>query len=219
MRLAVPVGSAGTTGCFGALLLFLIAGCSLSSTGAPPAAEPLPPPGHGTLSQREVSLTLRSGDLQLMVTPLAESVLVATAPDTYQRLSALAAPYRVGAEDASIFLVSFFSDHPDVRFVPEEVQFLSRGLRVRPRSIEPLTPGWGVRRVAQRATEMAVYVFDRAVDLESDAVLHYGFEQSNEWSIILPRIQSERARARARAGLTGPPAEAQSSRSYLEIFR
>ena len=195
----------------------LVAGCSLASEGPSPLVEPLPPPGHGTLSQREVSLTLRSGDLQLMVTPLAQAVLVATAPDTYRRLSALAAAYRPGAEDGSIFLVSFFSDQPEVRFVPEEVQFQSQGLRVRPRSIDPMTPGWGVGRVGQRATEMAVYLFDRTVDLESDAVLHYGLERSNEWSVILPRIQAERARARARAGLPGP--RAQSSRSYFEIFR
>ena len=178
--------------------------CSLSSSGAPAAVAPLPPPGYGTLSQRDISLSLRSGDLQLLVTPLAASVLVTTAPDTYRRLSALAIPSGAGAEDGSVFLVSFFSDHPEVRFVPEEVQFLSRGLRARPRAIEPLTPGWGVGRVAQRGTEMAVYVFDRAVDLESDLVLHYGLERSNEWSAILLRIQSERARARARAGLPGP---------------
>lgn len=180
-----------------------IAGCSLASEGAPSLVAALPPPGHGTLSQRDVSLSLRSGDLQLLVTPLAEAVLVATAPDTYRRLSSLASTYRASAEDASIFLVSFFSDQPDVRFVPEEVQFQSQGLRVRPRSIDPMTPGWGVGRVGQRATEMAVYVFDRTVDLESDAVLHYGLERSNEWTIILPRIQAERARARARAGLPG----------------
>lgn len=205
--------------CALALGLGLLAGCTLSSAGMPSEMEPLPPPGYGTLSQREVSLALRSGELQLLVTPLAESVLVVTAPDTYRRLSALAAPYRVGAEDASIFLVSFFSDHPDVRFVPEEVQFLSRGLRARPRSIEPLTPGWGVGRLAQRGTETAIYVFDRAVDLESDAVLHYGLERSNEWSLILPRIQGERGRARARAGISGGPAGAQWSRSYFEILR
>ena len=194
-------------------------GCSLASEGPSSLVETLPPPGYGTLSQREVSLTLRSGDLQLLVTPLAEAVLVATAPDTYRRLSALAAGYRASAEDSSVFLVSFFSDQPDVRFVPEEVQFQSQGLRVRPRSIDPMTPGWGVGRVGQRATEMAVYVFDRTVDLESDAVLHYGLERSNEWTIILPRIQAERTRARGRAGLPGAPPAGHSSRSYFEIFR
>jgi hypothetical protein len=192
------------------LLAPCLAACTLSaagtgtdeaSTGTPGA---LPPPGYGTLSQRDVSLSLRSGDLQILVTPLAPAVLVATAPDTYRRLDALAAPYRTSGSEASpVFLVSFYSDRPDARFVAEEVQFVSGGLRARPASIHPVTPRWGSGRVAQRETEMAVYVFDRPVDLESDVVLHYGLEESTEWAAILTRIQAERARARARA--TGGP--------------
>ena len=188
------------------LLVPGLAACTLSAagTGAPvasaTASDPLPPPGYGTLSQRDVSLSLRSGDLQVLVTPLAPSVLVATAPDTYQRLNALAEPYRTSSGAEPLFLVSFFSDRPDTRFVPEEVQFVSSGLRARPASIHPVTPRWGTGRVAQRETEMAVYVFDRPVDLESDVVLHYGLEQSTEWPAVLVRVQAERARARARSG-------------------
>ena len=52
-------------------------------------------------------------------------------------------------------------------------------------------------------TELAVYAFPPEVDLESELVLVYGFDQTDEWSGILPRIQAERARARARA--TGAP--------------
>lgn len=207
-----------------ALCLALTAGCALSS-GPPPGAQedrstladgPLPPPGHGTLSQRDVSITLRSGDLQLMVTPLAPSVLVATAPDTYRRLDGLAAPHRGRPEAPSLFLVSFFSDRPEVRFVPEEVQLVSRGMRARPIEIQPITPGWGTGRVAQRDTESAIYMFDRSIDLESDLVLHYGLEQVSTWAVTLTRIQAERARARARA-TGGTPG--QSSSSYFEILR
>ena len=186
-----------------------LAACTLSAAGSGSgtatagAADALPPPGFGTLTQRDVSLSLRSGDLQVLVTPLAPSVLVATAPDTYRRLDAMASPYRTGSEATPLFLVSFFSDRPDARFVAEEVQFVSGGLRARPASIHPVTPRWGSGLVAQRETEMAVYVFDRPVDLESDVVLHYGLEQSTEWSTILTRIRAERARARARAG-AGP---------------
>ncbi|MDZ7779178.1 MAG: hypothetical protein U5R14_04455 [Gemmatimonadota bacterium] len=182
-----------------------VGGCSLASAGPPGAGnasaeQGLPPPGFGTLSQREVSLTLTSGTLRILVTPLAESVLVTTAPDTYRRLSALAEPHRTRADDTAIFLVSFFSDQPDVRFVPQEVQFVSGGVRVRPSSVTPVTPGWGSGRVAQRGTETAVYVFDRPLDLESDLTLHYGLERTDAWRVILSRIQAERARARARAG-------------------
>ena len=186
----------------------LAAACALppgmegAAGSAPASLEALPPPGYGTLRQDEVSIPLTSGALRILVTPLSESVTRATAPDTYRRLSAMAEAHRATAAqgDATLFLVSFFSDEPDVRFVPEEVQLVSRGVRLRPSTIVPVTPSWGQRRLRQRETEMAVYGFRGSVDLESDLTLAYGLDQTNAWSVILPRVQAERARARARAG-------------------
>lgn len=183
--------------------------------GAPSvaAASELPPPGFGTLLQSEVSLSLTSRDLQILVTPLAESVTRVTAPDTYERLSSIAgANPSATLPGSTLFLVSFFTDEVDVRFIPEEVQLISGGVRVLPSAIQPITPSWGQRRVQQRRTEMAVYAFP-SVDMESELILVYGFDQTAEWSAILPRIQGERARARARAGI------GQASRPYLEILR
>lgn len=162
-----------------------------------------PPPGYGTLRQEDVSLFLTSGDLQLMVTPLHESVTHVTAPDTEMRLSGLVAQHapEPGSRGEGLFLVSFYSDQPDIPFEPDEVQIISRGLRARPRTIVPITPSWGQRRVGQRQTEMAVYWFGDTVDLESPLTLAYRFEQTDAWNDILPRVQAERARARARAGL------------------
>jgi len=146
-------------------------------------------------------MRLLSRDLEIKVTPLDESVTRATAPDTYQRLSALAGTNRATApQGTQLFLVSFFSDQTGVRFVPEEVQLISRGLRMRPLAIMPVTPSWGQGRLQQRQTEMAVYAFPSEIDLESDLVLAYGLEETAMWSQILPRVQAERARARARAG-------------------
>jgi hypothetical protein len=165
-----------------------------------------PPPGYGTLRQEDVSMLLTSGDLQIMVTPLQETVTHVTAPDTQRRLSGLVNAHATdpGSDGRGLFLVSFFSEQPDVPFVPEEVQFISRGLRVRPERIAPVTPSWGERRVGQRQTEMAVYSFGSGVDLESTLTLAYRFDQSNQWSVILPRVQAERARARARSGIELP---------------
>lgn len=170
-----------------------------SATGGPGA---LPPPGYGTLRQEDVSFVLTSGDLRLMVTPLHPSVTRVTAPDTERRLAGLftAHPPEVGTDGTGLFLISIYSDQPDVPFVPEEVQFISRGLRVRPREITPVTPSWGEQRVGQRETEMAVYSFGDGIDLESSLVLAYQFDQSTQWTVILPRIQAERTRVRARAG-------------------
>jgi len=183
----------------------LVAACSIppemmgEQLASPAAVQELPPPGFGTLRQEEVSISLTSGDLRLMVTPLAESVTLVTAPDTYQRLSSLAASYGASAGTPHLFLVSFFTAQADIAFVPEEVQMIARGLRMLPIGIAPITPGWGQRRVLQRQTELAVYAFPSDVDLESELVLVYGFDQTSSWSGILPRIHAERARARARA--------------------
>jgi hypothetical protein len=150
--------------------------------------------------QSEVSMALASRDLEIMVTPLAESVIRVTAPDTEARLRGIAAANRAMLpDDANLFLVSFFTAQADVAFVPEEIQMISRGLRVLPTGIAPITPGWGQRRVLQRQTELAVYAFPPDLDLESELVLVYGFDQTSSWSGILPRIQAERARVRARA--------------------
>lgn len=170
------------------------------------AAQALPP-GYGTLRQEDVSMFLVSGDLQLMVTPLHPSVTRVTAPDTERRLASLvtARAPDLATDGTGLFLVSFYSNQPDVPFTPEEVQLISRGLRLRPLEIVPVTPSWGEQRVGQRETEMAVYSFGSGVDLESSLVLAYQFEQSAQWTTILPLIQAERARVRGRAGTGAAP--------------
>jgi hypothetical protein len=190
-------------------VLFLLNGCAVppgmegGTATVTDSFETLPPPGYGTLRQDEISLSLTSGTLRILVTPLEESATRVTAPDTYRRLSSLSNAHRNTpgmAESATLFLVSFFSEQPDQRFVPEEVQLVSRGIRLRPSSIIAITPSWGERRLRQRVTEMAVYAFNDNVDLKSDLVVAYGLEQTAAWSAILRRIQAERARARARVG-------------------
>lgn len=188
------------------LALLLAVGACTIAPGTPDPGLPglvAPPTGFGTLRQEDVSITLRSGDLSLLVTPLHRSVTHVTAPDTERRLTALAAAHAMpGREDGSgLFLVSLFSDRADVGFVPEDVQLVALGFRLRPSTIVPLTPTWGERRIRQREQEMAVYDFAGGVDLERDLVLVYGLVQSAQWTAILPRIQAERARVRARAGL------------------
>ncbi len=211
-------------------LLLLLAACVVvpDPNAAPPGdGDLLPPPGYGTLRQDDVSVALNSNSLQIKVTPLAESVIRVTAPDTERRLRRLADARRAEAERAagpasSLFLVSFFSNDAGVAFAPEEVELLSRSVRVRPTAILSVTPGWGQHRLRQRETEMAVYVFRGTVDLESELAVVYGMEESQAWTSILPRIQAERARARARATgglLPGELSEGQVSRPYLANFR
>jgi hypothetical protein len=188
------------------LLLSAVAGCAIAPAPAPGPSAPAelgsPPTGFGTLRQEDVSISLRSGDLRVLVTPLDRSVTHVTAPDTEQRLDALAAAHAAAGREsgAGLFLVSLYSDRPDVGFVPEDVQLVSQGFRLRPIFIQPLTPAWGERRLRQREQALAVYDFGDGVDLERELVLVYGLVQSSQWTAILPRLQAERGRVRARAG-------------------
>ena len=183
----------------------LLTGCTIApSPGvvAAPSDDTLPPPGYGTLRQDEVTIQMMSGPLHILVTPRDESITRVTAPDTWKRLSGMAAAHEERAPSGSmLFLVSFFSDQPGIRFVPEEVQLISRGIRVRPSAILPVTPAWGQRRLQQRQTEMAVYAFPTGIDLEADLQLAYQLEQTSSWAGIITRVQAERGRARGRAGV------------------
>lgn len=206
----------------------LVTGCGLllqdpESNARPAAAAPAPtnpveglpeqddagPPDSlalerpGSLRQSEISMYLRRGDLQVRVTPLAEQVIGTTAPDTHERLLALAGAHRaifregigVGAESLQLFLVAVHSESVEVAFEPEDLNIVSRGLRYRPVAIRPVTPGWSRHRVAARETLMAVYAFPGEVNLESGGLeVEYREVRDRSWERILPRVQAERGR-------------------------
>lgn len=178
--------------------------------GPPEADRLLVPPGYGSLRQDEITLTLRDGDVQVKVTPLEEWMLRLTAPDTHRRLSALARGHAEaleagpGPDDPTLLLVSFHSDVDGAAFHPEDLYLENRGRRYAPRTIRPMTRGWGTQRLRSLQTESAVYAFDADVDLEADVVAAYRGVRNAEWSRILRRLLAEQARARARAGVGGP---------------
>lgn len=200
----------------GALLL---AGCAPATTlpetttdGATPSPEEarerssLTPAGYGTLRQEEISLSLRVGDLLLKATPLEESVIRLAAPDTYERLAATAASrldqarHAVYSGEPELLLVSFFSYSPDVAYRPEDLQLMHQGRLLRPVQILPVTSGWGRGRLQQREVQNAVYVFEDDIDYSLPLTVRYGAEQSADWSAIIPTLERERARVRARSG-------------------
>lgn len=205
----------------------LVLACSLAAGGAAcaPAAEgpggaaPMPgggavqremtgvlvPAGHGTLRQDDFTVSIRSDAVLVKLTPLDESVIRLAAPDTYGRLQALASSRREEAARSSLrepelFLVSFFSYQPDVLFQPEDVQLFHQARILRASSIIPLTSGWGRQRLGQQETQNAIYVFDGPVDYTQAIRVRYGTTESDEWSRILPRLETERANVRTRAG-------------------
>lgn len=201
------------------VMVVLLAGCATGSV--PPAQDASPreggeamqekraetdlvAPGYGTLRQDAFTVSLRSGALLIKVTPLTEPVIRLAAPDTYDRLHALAESRRSEAAAATmgsepeLFLVSFFSYEPNVEFQPEDLQLVQQGRLLRARTVLPVTPGWGKQRLQQQETQIAVYAFGEAIDYEQSLVVRYGMEESRGWERIIPVLEVERAKVRAR---------------------
>lgn len=180
-----------------------------SPIAAARTADLLVPPGYGSLLQDDITLALRTEELQIKVTPLEEWVLRLTAPDTYARLSALAATHRTevarrtGVDSPALFLVSIFGRTPGATFVPEDLQIVHRSRRLRPLLVRPMTADWEQRRVQPNQTQAAVYAFSDEIDLEQTISIEYGDATAPPWEEILRRLEAERGRARARAGLGG----------------
>ena len=195
----------------------ILLGCSQGAAPGSPAPTPqgegsgesslMVAAGYGTLLQDAITPRLEGGSLQIKVTPLEEWVIRLTAPDTYNRLQGLGETYgpraalTAMAGDASLFLVSLFSYQPDVTYEPEELLLVNRGLRFRPLGIAPITPSWGTQRLAQQETRMAIYAFDESLDLTADLVVEYKMLRNDGWrEQILPLLDAERAKVRARGG-------------------
>lgn len=166
----------------------------------------LPPAGFGSLRQNDFSVEIVDMPLHVKVTPLAEEVVRLAAPDTYERLAALANSRSVDAEEmtesrgAAMFLVSFFSREANVAYRPEELQMTHRGRSLRPAGIIPLTTGWGRQLLQPQQTQSAIYVFEPAFDYALSLTVHYGLQNSDEWHrTIVQRLEEERARVVSRA--------------------
>ena len=208
----MSVRVSGARAAIGAILV-LLGGCAGSGTGTGQSAAPtglgganaLVPPGYGTLTQAEFTLELENGELQIQVTPLAESVIRLAAPDTYQRLTSISASARSSLrsrarEESPLFLVSMFSRAPEITYEPENLHIVNGGLRFRPIAIQAITPGWGGQRLRQQETQLAVYAFDPGIELEITLIVEYEGASDTSWQTILNRLEAERARVRARVG-------------------
>lgn len=195
--------------------VLLLLGACASGAGAPAAPatpvvvstaqEALVPPGHGTLKQDEVTVSLRSGALLIKVTPLSETVTRLTAPDTYARLHGLAESRREAAAAETfgtpeLFLVSFFSHQPDVAFQPQDLQLVRQGSLLRPLTIVPVTNGWGRPTLQQQESQSAVYAFEGPIDYDQPFTVRYDLVETDGWSALIPKLREERNRVESRAG-------------------
>ena len=208
LALVLALGPALAWGCVPA------GGAPGPASGSPEPGRNLVPAGYGSLRQEEFTVTLRDGAVQVKVTPLAEWVIRLAAPDTYRRLAGAVARVDRGETEGRLpVLVSLFTDAAGGAEVEiRDLELVNRGRRFRPLAIHGLTSDWGSGRLPPRTTHQAVYLFEAGVDLEMELVVEFGGARGDEWNRILPRLETERARVRARAG-GGPSRASRGTRS------
>lgn len=184
------------------------AGIAPGSTGQDSAAL-LVPAGYGSLRQDDIALRVSQFGLQVRAIPLDETVIRVLSPDSYramheivasqvERLSAI--QRRTALPRLSLWYVSFFAiEQGETRFSPMEFNISNVGRDFQPIDVIPLSPGFGSQRLRQREVQSGLYVFDGQIDVNQPLAIVYETARNEEWSILLHRIERERALARSRA--------------------
>ncbi len=176
-------------------------------TVAQDAGDLLPPPGMGSLRQEDLAVRLEGQNLEFRLMPLDELILRLLAPDSYRSLHALRETKdaeidrlaeRFGVVEPVAFLVTVFGKQEQAAFDPDQVAIISRNRLFRPIGILPITPLWNQRRVSQRETAAAVYVFEAGIAMLEPFTAEYIGATSDQWTQSLRRVERERARIASR---------------------
>ena len=168
----------------------------------------IPPAGHGTLGQDNISIRLQASAISLQMYPLNEVIIRLLSPDTYRSLHRLLEAHQEAIDEASrryalaepgIFVVTFFGREVRAQFNPDEVTVTSQNRFFRPVSIIPLSPIWNQHELGRRETAAAIYVYEDGIRLLEPFSIEYKGTRVNQWQALLSRIEEELARVRTRA--------------------
>ncbi|HYK11599.1 MAG TPA: hypothetical protein VEV39_12445 [Gemmatimonadales bacterium] len=184
----------------------------LGVLAAPPArrarAQDTLPVGFGTLKRENVVISFSTGQLQIQILPLDESVTRLLAPDTYKSLTDLikqrqadinGQAQRAGVQNPTLVMVTFFGMVSGARFVPEDINLTSRGRLFRPVGIVPLSPQWAGQQLDARQQATAIYLFDSGIAWGESLTASYEGMNNDSWSKTIQSLNTERMRVLSRA--------------------
>lgn len=189
----------------------------LGAIALPPAqqarAQDTLPVGFGSLKRDNVVISFSTGQLQIQILPLDESVTRLLAPDTYTSLTDLIRQrqadiddqaQRAGVRDPTLVMVTFFGMVSQARFVPEDINLTSRGRLFRPVGIVPLSPQWGGQQLDARQQATAIYLFESGIAWGESLTASYEGMNNDSWSKTIQSLNTERMRVRSRASAKPP---------------
>lgn len=200
-----------------AMACALLSGVPACAQGQAGAADPLPPPGFGSLRQSDLALNIRTDELEVRLVPLDERVTRLLARDAYESLQSLVHSRRAsidsvarmyGISSPGLALVTFFGGRVGARFDPSTLTLGIRNQVHRPRGIVPFSPRFTSQQLNVREQVSAIYVFDELLPVTDDFNFAYQGRTSENWGNKQRLLDRERGRVAARARVTRPDSTA-----------
>jgi hypothetical protein len=202
-------------GCVGTLL----AAAPACAQGQGGAADPLPPPGFGSLKQSDLALNVRSDELEVRLVPLDQRVTRLLARDAHESLESLVHSRRASIDSVArmygisapgLALVTFFGGRVGARFDPSTLTLGIRNRVLRPRGVVPFSPRFTSQQLDVREQVSAIFVFDELLPVTDDFNFAYQGRVSESWGNKQRLLDRERGRVAARARVTRPDSAAVS---------
>ncbi len=161
--------------------------------------EPVPDDYEGLLTRNDFTATMRGGDLEITVTVMDESIIKYATSEMRSYLRKLKEDYLDDpfvydpeSKDRPIpFLVNFRALGQEVRYEPRELLIYSYGAKYRPITIIPVSPKFDTRVAYIREPPVgAIYLFDRAIDLESRelSIVYLNQLSFNSWIRVIEKL-------------------------------
>lgn len=208
-------------GVFLGVVTIVLCACSGATTTAVPAQTPPPrstatdtsaliPAGLGSLRQEDISITVAANALRIRALPLDENFIRTLAPDSYRSMQGLreskraaidAIAKRTGSATVDLWYVNFFNQQQgEAPIAPRDIILTNQGRDFKPIDVIAITQGIGELRVRQGQVESAILVFDASINPNQPLSLRIGTQTGGNWESVLQRVETERAKIRARGG-------------------
>jgi hypothetical protein len=168
----------------------------------------LPPGGYGSLTQNDLSLRIRTPDLDVRFVPLDPRVTRLLARDSWESLRSVVQSRRAaidsvanaaGVSRPGLALVTFFAQRARARFDPQTVTVLIRNREFRPLGIVPFSGQFTSQQLDVRAQVSGIYLFEEDLPVNDSFTVLYAGQPSEDWQGKQRMLERERARVALRA--------------------
>jgi hypothetical protein len=168
----------------------------------------LPPPGYGSLTQNDLSLRIRTEDIEMRFVPLDPRVTVLLGRDSWNSLRSLVESRRpsidsvgraAGVSRPGLALVTFFAQRANARFDPQTLTLVTRNRVFKPLGIVPFSGRFSAQQLNVREQVSAIYLFEEDLPVNDSFSVSYGGLTSEDWERRQPTLDRERARVASRS--------------------